>query len=570
MLVTHDLTSASFGALKAALPVSPRNTIFRVQPDAVFSVTAADCTQLPLVLSNSDFTETKNTALLLDGAENVTLDFQGAMLECEGKLLPAALLNCKNVNIRNLVIDWKYPLSAEGTIVRMTEQELDLKIDPVCFPWEISAGRLYFPGNGDPAEIWESGHTVFHPQTGTVCMKNGDSLNLTECTALDEDTVRFTGTFPEQYPVGAVVVLRHSGREHAGIFAENCQNLCFENVTIHATGGLGILCQYSKDLTFRNIRFCANTSKGRRIVCGHDDGLHLTCNSGAITIENCYFYGLMDDPVNVHGLCARIDEVENPYTVIGRFVHPQARGFRLFARTGDIFSLIRSRSMASVGTAVVKSFTLLNTDTFRLEFSSQIPDSICSGDALENLTNTPSLLCRNNFFGSCRARGVLVSTPKPVVIENNWFQSAGCAILLAGDANDWYESGACCDVSIRKNHFTPETLSTRYQGCEGIISICPSVPEPGIPFHKNITIEDNDFCLSGGSAVYAFSAENLNIQKNRMIQSTYVQKIPGDALIRLKCCRSVSIRENILLGELKNPRATIDLMQENEVASDLT
>lgn len=37
---------------------------------------------------------------------------------------------------------------------------------------------------------------------------------------------------------------------------------------------------------------------------------------------------------------------------------------------------------------------------------------------------------------SCRARGILVSTPGKVLIERNYFESSGSAILIAGDANN--------------------------------------------------------------------------------------------------------------------------------------
>jgi hypothetical protein len=40
-----------------------------------------------------------------------------------------------------------------------------------------------------------------------------------------------------------------------------------------------------------------------------------------------------------------------------------------------------------------------------------------------------------------------------VLIENNRFPSSGSAILIAGDANAWYESGAVRDVTIRGHVF---------------------------------------------------------------------------------------------------------------------
>ena len=67
---------------------------------------------------------------------------------------------------------------------------------------------------------------------------------------------------------------------------------------------------------------------------------------------------------------------------------------------------------------------------------------------------------RNN-----RARGALFSTPRRTVVEDNLFDhTSGTAILLCGDCNGWYETGACRDVLIRRNtdyppfHFNRDTF----------------------------------------------------------------------------------------------------------------
>jgi len=70
---------------------------------------------------------------------------------------------------------------------------------------------------------------------------------------------------------------------------------------------------------------------------------------------------------------------------------------------------------------------------------------------MENLSWIPDLLFRNNQVLCCRARGILISTSGKVVIEQNYFKMSGSPILIAGDANYWWESGAVKDVLIQNN-----------------------------------------------------------------------------------------------------------------------
>ena len=60
---------------------------------------------------------------------------------------------------------------------------------------------------------------------------------------------------------------------------------------------------------------------------------------------------------------------------------------------------------------------------------------------MENLTRTPRATL-HNLVRHNRARGILINTPRPVLIEDNTFDHvSGSAILFSTDNNMWYESG---------------------------------------------------------------------------------------------------------------------------------
>lgn len=552
---TQDLTAA-FAQLLAA---HPTHTTFVLEPgDYHFSSTQA--IDADYYISNTDVVNPRQLSMLFKNMSHITLEGNGSRFLYSGQTIPLTADSCDHITFKNLTIDWTIPLSSEGLIVSSCEEWIDLRIDPEKYPYEVRDHYLYFKGCD-----WESGLGAqwggpwgslceFDGVTKKVAYHSGDHFNTSKIEALEPGLVRFYGDYTGYRPkAGNYAVLRHNRRIHPGIFLHNSSHIHIENVAIHNTGGLGILAQFCDTLTFKAVRFESSKIAGRQFVSGHDDGLHLCNNMGQISVENCYFHGLMDDPMNVHGCSVRVIERIDAHTLKGLFVHHQAIGFDLWALAGHKISLINHEDMSSYGVVECTAFKLLSPTEFEISFGQPIPDDLNSGDALENLTRTPSLLCRNNYFGSCRARGVLISTPQPVRIENNVFESAGSAILVAGDANYWYESGACHDVIIQGNHFSDSCMTSMYQFCNGIISICPEIPKPNKdkPFHRNIKITDNTFHAFDYSVLYALSVDHLEFSRNRIIRSyTYTPFGSRKHMLNLEFCSHVVIADNQIIGDV--------------------
>ena len=106
------------------------------------------------------------------------------------------------------------------------------------------------------------------------------------------------------------------------------------------------------------------------------------------------------------------------------------------------------------------------------------------------------------------------------------------AILIADDANSWFESGPARDVIIRGN---------RFLRCgEPVIAIAPEnrAAQPEEPVHQNIRIVDNYFDLTGRGAVAARGVEGLVIEGNRFS----AEQLP----VQIASCANVKIAGNKL------------------------
>ena len=141
------------------------------------------------------------------------------------------------------------------------------------------------------------------PGTGDAgCLGRGWQQYRAE--ELEPGHVRLHRRFSRRPAPGNILVLRHSERDHAGLFIVESKDVTVEDVNLYHCAGLGLLAQYSANLTVR--RYNAVPSPRRKVMSGHDDGLHISNCRGLVQIDGCRFHGLMDDPINVHGTSVRI------------------------------------------------------------------------------------------------------------------------------------------------------------------------------------------------------------------------------------------------------------------------
>ena len=524
--------------------------------------------------SNTTNDAPKNLAILLEGCNGLTLDGGNSEFVFHGAIQPITVDHSDKITIKNVNIDWDIPLTAQAKILAATPKNIDLEIDSKQFPYEVNDGNLIFKG-----ENWKArptGFMEYETNTHRIAAGTGDNgclrgdwskLSVAE---LKPGTVRMNGEFTRIPAVGNYLILRHSKRDHAGIFIQESSNVTLENVTIYHTVGLGVLSQFTRNLNYHSVKVIPNAAKNR-YLSGHDDGFHISNCAGKIAITDCEFGGLMDDPINVHGTSVKIMEKINDNQLRCRFMHEQSTGMN-WGHPNDTIGFIDHKSMQTLSKVTVNSFKMLNPEEFLVEFNNPIPSGIVVGDALENLTWSPQVTIENCRFGSCRARGLLISTPRRVIVDKNEFESSGSAILIAGDANGWYESGAVSDVTITNNLFKDGCMTSMYQFCEGIISIYPIVPEvdPLKPFHRNITIENNTFNAFDYPVLYALSVDGLKFNNNRIVRShQFAPFHERKHLLTFEACLNVGVKGNQFEGDVLAKDIQLEKMDKGQINSDL-
>lgn len=513
-------------------------------------------------------------AMALRGARNIVVDGGGSEFVFHGRMKVFHVEDCENVTLRNFSTDWDRPYISQGEFVAVTPQYVDLRIDCSQYPYVIEQGHIRFTGEGWSAGVVDSYMNIYDKATGTIAYRTRDShtgnIFNGEAEQVAPDVVRFHGSILErEVPVrpGQIITLYHGTYILTGIELCYSRDITLEDITLYHTLSNGVYGYRCENITLHRVSTTPRTEKGR-VFSTVADASHFTCCRGRILIDGCAHAGQGDDFMNVRGTYSRIESFKDRCTAL-----IDGRGWTIGAT--DTLWVVDRETMRRGAELVVRRINKRNGG-YEVEFTDTVPAEVTEGMFLENKTWTPELVVRNcRFEKKNRARGMLVTTPRRVVIENNYFNTAGAAILIEGDLDHWFESGSHTDLTIRNNRFVNCCTSgcetgDRWEWGEAPITISPSFrpDSPDSPsYHRNITICDNTFECFDAPVLFARSVENLRFERNRL-KSTfdYEPFLWQRSTLRLDGCRRVTVRDNRVAKDF--PSRTIELhhMRRSDLA----
>lgn len=485
--------------------------------------------------------KTKTFGLFFEKINDLIIEGNGAVFIFHGKMSPWAFVECSNICMRHIIIDFERPTMSEMTFRDISDTGITATIHPQA-TFAIINNRLQWYGEG-----W--GMKQFHailtnPVTGVNTYSSWEPFLRSQVTQPDPSTVRFTGNFSGvSARPGDVLTIRDPLRDQVGGFINLSKNISLKNINIRYMHGFGILGQFSEDLSFDSVNVMPDAS-GRRTMSGFADAMHFSGCRGEIKIENSHFKGMHDDPINVHGTHLKIMEVLSPVKLRIRFMHSQTYGFKAFFPQ-DSIAFVHPESLEVFAKGVVRTSEMINRHEMLIELSAPAPKEMIKGDCLENLSWNPSLTVRNCRFESVNTRGMLVTTRGRVLIEGNTFYRTGMhAILIADDALSWYESGPVEDVWIRNNSF--EECAYGSAPNNYAIAIAPEnhIAVKDYFVHHNVRIENNSFKVYDAPILTAKSTEGLVFSNNTVVQSHFMKAGVNKASFNLEACKGVSISKN--------------------------
>ena len=517
------------------------------------------CAEREYYISNHDQTNPKKVGLALEDMKNLTVDGQGAELIFHGRMLPVSLLRSENCTLKNLHIDFENPHISQVKIIENDPQK-GIVFEPASWVKYRITKDQFFETFGDGWTMRHNYGIAFEGDTKHLVYNTSDVYcPIKGVKEIAPRRILAPEWKDKRLVPGTVMALRGWYRPTPGIFLSHDVNTTIENVQVHYAEGMGLLAQLCENITLDKFGVCLRGENDPRYFTTQADATHFSGCKGKIVSRNGLYECMMDDAINVHGTYLKVVKRVDDRTLVGRYMHNQAWGFE-WGCTGDEVQFVRSNTMELIGEtnriASIRPYDkeqIAGAREFLITFTEPVDAAINekSGFGIENLTWTPEVLFAGNVIRNNRARGTLFSTPKATVVEDNLFDhTSGAAVLLCGDCNGWYETGACRNVIIRKNRFV-NALTNLFQFTNAVISIYPEIPnlkDQQKYFHGGkdggIVIEDNVFETFDAPILYAKSVDGLVYRRNVIkVNHDYKAFHPNQRRFWLERVTNVSIME---------------------------
>ena len=524
-------------------------------PEGEFHFWPEGTAQRFLHISNND-DEVNNVVVLLDGVDNFHIEGQNTRLIFHGRVTPFVLLNCSDVQITGVTIDWEVPFHCEATVSKVSPDGKQVELDfHEGFSFKVKDNEFYFAGEGFEAkgiknilefdaDRRETRYQVFD---NYLYSRLGGVSRRYRVTQLDERRVRFDmlDNFRSVPVAGNVVIVMPVKRLYPAIFVEDCRRVTVKGVTINHSGCMGLICQTSSTISLID---SAVVPSGNRHVSTCVDATHFVNCSGSIHIENCDFSHHIDDALNVHGIYVRIKSRLDNRRLAVELSEPQQRGVRC-VRAGDLIALMDDETVAKYFTGTVHGVDWEDERDAVITLDSDLPDTVQEGDVIDVLNRQSNVLFRNNRISKNRARGILLKTLGELIVEDNYFHTPGAAIFIPGGVTHWYESSPTSYVLIRNNVFDHCKYGVWSDAVIAVICRDPGGTDPVPPFHGTVVITDNEFRSHFANQLVCNRTEQVVFKRNRIEMNAYHGFGPDlPATIKLEKVGRISVSDNHLVG----------------------
>jgi parallel beta-helix repeat protein len=479
---------------------------------------------------SKEHTNNKNQmSLSFTNCQDLTIVAQQAVCVFHGLTRAFGFLNCPNLTIHGLVIDWdRLPFSV-GRIVAAGEKYFDVEVFeefPISGGEQVQAFMDYDPKTKLPRR---HGLDAYHQVTRTELI-GPQLLRVHLKTKLDVQ--------PSYW-----VVLRHQVYGYNAFELRRCSDISVNNVTVYTAPGMGLYAGDCENITLDGFRVLVKPQT-RRLMSTTADATHFKSCTGTIRMNNCVFQGMGDDAGNVSSLYLTVREK------MGKRSVSAGHNLKIYAPpdVGDTIEFTSYQTLLPYATQKVKAVEKLPADALcRITFTEPLPTELKTGDVLGNVTKVAKVRISNCTVGNNRARGFLIQT-RDAVIENCTFKNCTSGgVWVMTEVVHFFEAVSTRNVVVRNNTF----INCNYTALSGVgvLSVFAYLADfkyPSLPgVHRNIVLEGNTIRGADNSGIFIAGTDGIVIRNNRLEQTCRKPvRDEGRSAIYITSSRNVQLTGN--------------------------
>lgn len=438
--------------------------------------------------------EVKNTAFELKGIENFTFAGDDTVLKFNGLIAPFDISFCKKILLKRITIDWIDVPYFTADVISKNKNKIF-----------IQPHSSFIINGGEPIVSIQDIDMKSGAQGGMSLFENISNVK-------NEDGIfSFTCDEPDKVQVGKSLILRYIYNFAPAIHIYRSENITFEDITLKAAPGMGIIGQKVHNLNL--YRLTVKPAAGR-VMSTNTDATHFINCSGTININTCYFEGMGDDATNVHGFYHIIRKIEGNRVYTEQTQNSQD-GIDVTFDAGTQVELVSSKTLKPYRSAKVVSNGLdSDSGLYFVELSREDAEAAVIGDCMASATEVAALNFENCIARNLRGRGILVQTRNASIKCNLFEGCTGEGIHICTETG-WWESISTKNIEISENRFINCGFgTTKY--CDAVAVVASTnAPEQVAGVHSNITISGNE--IIGKNRPFLITcADGVRINENKI------------------------------------------------------
>ncbi|HLT62047.1 MAG TPA: right-handed parallel beta-helix repeat-containing protein [Microlunatus sp.] len=222
-----------------------------------------------------------------------------------------SLSDCRDVTLRDLVLDYGPRATTSGEIVAVDPATDEVQVD-------VFEGSAHFDGmRCYSANSWDLATRRLNHVAPLTIGANPDQFgNLWHSVPGGAGRrYKITGFgFSDRVRPGdgASWHFNVTGGSY-NLLALGCRDLRLENLRIHNAVGAGILAGYGHNLTCRRLRF---EPGGDDLAVGPRDAVHLSNSTGTLVVDDCYLKGVRWDPLVSRSTFLKLTEITDGRRIV--------------------------------------------------------------------------------------------------------------------------------------------------------------------------------------------------------------------------------------------------------------